>query len=451
MSHPPETSRQSVTMPDTFPVVTEGLSADTSRLSDEERDRGSRQALLAQLPARAAAALVVGVVQLAILYALPGRGDVLQLAGVTAVYLVLVVLCAALVRARAQVGSTAVTAVLALDLAFVFIVTAVSTSPAHYERALFGTMIVIHVANFYFGRRQAWRVVVMGFIGYIVLTLAASARGLPVDRVEEIWTLGIGLLGTLLIVAQAGHVRRRLHTIVTLFERAEQGDFSHTYDEEGDQRHDAITRVGRAYNRVRTQLASMVLSDSLTGCLNRRGFEQALAREISRASRAGTELALLVLDLDHFKMVNDTHGHPAGDEVLRAAGRLLLQTARVGDIVARVGGEEFAVLLPTTGVDGGLHFASRLCDLVRAHPFSIAAHAPPIRVTTSIGVAAVAPRNTRESGGDGAVLARHADMALYAAKRTGRDRARQWDPELDIMPRTSGAPDVGDMIPLGLA
>jgi diguanylate cyclase (GGDEF)-like protein len=349
------------------------------------------------------------------------------------------------------VGSTAVTAVLALDLAFVFIVTAVSTSPAHYERALFGTMIVIHVANFYFGRRQAWRVVVMGFIGYIVLTLAASARGLAVDRVEEIWTLGIGLLGTLLIVAQAGHVRRRLHTIVTLFERAEQGDFSHTYDEEGDQRHDAITRVGRAYNRVRTQLASMVLSDSLTGCLNRRGFEQALAREISRASRAGTELALLVLDLDHFKTVNDTHGHPAGDEVLRAAGRLLLQTARVGDIVARVGGEEFAVLLPTTGVDGGLHFASRLCDLVRAHPFSIAAHAPAIRVTTSIGVAAVAPRNTRESSGDGAVLARHADMALYAAKRTGRDRARQWDPELDIMPRTSGAREVGDMIPLGLA
>jgi diguanylate cyclase (GGDEF)-like protein len=452
MSHDREAASRSVTMSDTFPVVTtEVLSADALRVSDEERDRASREALLSQLPARVIAGLVAGLVQLAILYALPGRGDMRQLIAATVLYLVLVMLFAAIVRSRPRVNPAMVSAALAMDLGYVFVATAVSTSPAHYERALFGTMIVIHIANFYFGRRQAWRVVGMGFVGYILLTMLASARGLPVDRVEEIWTLGVGLLGTLLIIAQAGHVRRRLRTIVTLFERAEQGDFSHTYDEEADQRHDAITRVGRAYNRVRTQLASMVLSDPLTGCLNRRGFEQALAREISRASRAGTELALLVLDLDHFKTVNDTHGHPAGDEVLRAAGRLLLQTARVGDIVARVGGEEFAVLLPTTGADGGLHFASRLCDLVRSHPFAIAAQAPAIRVTTSIGVAAVAPRNSRESGSDGAVLARHADMALYAAKRTGRDRARRWDPELDMVPRTSGAPDVGDMIPLGLA
>jgi diguanylate cyclase (GGDEF)-like protein len=194
-----------------------------------------------------------------------------------------------------------------------------------------------------------------------------------------------------------------------------------------------------------------VLSDPLTGCANRRGFEQALAREISRASRAGTELALLVLDLDHFKLVNDTYGHPGGDEVLRATGRLLLEAARIGDIVARVGGEEFAVLLPATSADGALHFASRLCEVVRTHGFVLALDGGTIRVTTSIGVAAVAPRNARESANEATVLTRRSDMALYAAKRSGRDRARAWTSDLETLPRPSGPHVLDEVHPLGLA
>jgi diguanylate cyclase (GGDEF)-like protein len=159
-----------------------------------------------------------------------------------------------------------------------------------------------------------------------------------------------------------------------------------------------------------------------------------------------------VLDLDNFKQVNDTYGHPAGDEVLRATGRLLQQAARVGDIVARVGGEEFAILLPATGAEGGMTFATRLCEMVRAHPVPIASDCPSIRVTTSIGVAAVAPRNTRESGGDAGVLARHADMALYAAKREGRDNARTWSPQLETLPRSSPPQGLDDHeMPIGLA
>jgi diguanylate cyclase (GGDEF)-like protein len=382
---------------------------------------------------------------------LPGQGEPIAFALALVGYLLALAATTAWVRSRRSASPALVTAALLQDLAFVYLATALSTSPAHYERSLFGTMVIIQVANFYFGRRQAWRVFTAGVVGYLALIVRANALALPIEQVEELWTLVIGAMGTILVIAQAGHVRRRLRTIVTLFERAEQGDFTHTYDEAADQRHDAITRVGRAYNRVRAQLSSMVLSDPLTGCLNRRGFEQALTREISRASRAGTELALLVLDLDHFKLVNDTYGHPAGDEVLRTTARLLLQTARVGDIVARVGGEEFAILLPATRAEGALHFAQRLCDIVREHSVSVVLNSQPIRVTTSIGVASVAPRNTRDSAGDATVLARHADIALYAAKRSGRDQARPWNTELEILPRTSDPQGLEDAAPLGLA
>jgi diguanylate cyclase (GGDEF)-like protein len=207
-------------------------------------------------------------------------------------------------------------------------------------------------------------------------------------------------------------------------------------------RPDAITRVGRAYNRVRSQLASMVLTDPLTGCLNRRGFDQALAREVARSARAGSDLALLALDLDHFKMINDTYGHIAGDEVLRAAGALLIQAGRAGDVVARTGGEEFAVLLPDTSAAGAFQFASRLCEIVRAHTFPAPAPgADPIRVTTSIGVVAGAPQL---DGDFAALFSARADIALYAAKRSGRDRVRAWSTHLNATEDEHGIPAVAD-------
>jgi diguanylate cyclase (GGDEF)-like protein len=243
-----------------------------------------------------------------------------------------------------------------------------------------------------------------------------------------VWTLVIGAAGTALVIANAGDVRRRLRAIVALFERAEEGDFSGEYDEAADLRPDAITRVGRAYNRVRIHLASMVLTDPLTGCLNRRGFDHALAREVARSSRSGSSLALLALDLDHFKEINDTLGHLVGDEVLRAAGVLLNHACRTGDVVARTGGEEFTLLLPDTDAPGAFQFASRLCELVRGHAFPPAAAAGDvIRITTSIGVVAGAPEPRADFA---ALFSARADVALYVAKRSGRDRARAWSPDV---------------------
>ena len=151
-------------------------------------------------------------------------------------------------------------------------------------------------------------------------------------------------------------------------------------------------------------------TDPLTGLFNRRGAEAAAARERSRAERAGAPLSLVVFDIDHFKRVNDTHGHAAGDLVLRAVADVLTAEARVTDVIARWGGEEFLAVLPG-GIDGARSYAER----TRA---AVAALEVPVTwpLTLSAGVAELALGEPFE-----AALAR-ADARLYEAKRTGRDR-----------------------------
>src|SRR5437868_13684295 len=224
-----------------------------------------------------------------------------------------------------------------------------------------------------------------------------------------------------------GRLRKRLSKIVELFERAEEGDFQGEYDTSADGRPDAVTLVGRVYNRVRVQLMSMVQTDPLTNCMNRRGFEQSLALDMVRSSRAGSELSLLALDLDHFKSINDSRGHVVGDAVLRDVGALLQQTARAGDIVARTGGEEFSILLPDTPGNGAFHLANRLCDTFRDHVFRV--NNKEIRLTMSIGVVSTdgdRPLVAERGKNIAEEMKIRADEALYAAKRTGRDRVRAW-------------------------
>jgi diguanylate cyclase (GGDEF)-like protein len=433
MNAPPVFDRGPVTLSRLF--TPQALASVPAAPSDAGRDAAAALVLSAQARSRIGAALCVTVVQLAIVYWLRGSANPATLLGITFGYAAFSGALAIAVGRIGRASPATVTFALTGDLAFIFAVTVAGTTPTHYERSLFGAMIIIHLANFYFGRRQAWRMVVLSVLAYLLLIAIASRRTLAIDQVEELWTLAIGAGGTALVIVNAGHVRRRLRAIVALFEQAEEGDFSGEYDEAADLRPDAITRVGRAYNRVRTHLASMVLSDPLTGCLNRRGLDQALAREVARASRSGSALALLALDLDHFKQINDTHGHLVGDDVLRAAGALLNQACRTGDVVARTGGEEFAVLLPDTDAAGAFQFASRLCDLVRLHPFPAPApDADPIRITTSIGVVASAP----EPRGDfTALFSARADVALYVAKRSGRDRVRAWSAYLGAVEEAS--------------
>jgi diguanylate cyclase len=165
-------------------------------------------------------------------------------------------------------------------------------------------------------------------------------------------------------------------------------------------------------------LCELSSRDALTGLANRRQFELALAREIDRVARAGEPALLLMIDIDHFKRVNDSRGHLAGDRVLQAVALRLLDCVRPMDTVARYGGEEFAIILPNCPPTFGLAVAERIRHQVEQQPVAIEGGAP-ISVTISLG-GAYAPQWVRSTATKW--LAR-ADQQLYRAKTEGRNRA----------------------------
>lgn len=158
------------------------------------------------------------------------------------------------------------------------------------------------------------------------------------------------------------------------------------------------------------------LRDALTGAYNRRYLEESLPRELARAARRGRPLSLLAIDIDHFKRINDGCGHDAGDAVLSRVAALMAARSREEDIVCRVGGEEFLLIMPETDLATAARRADQLREAIRGCRFEFDGRALP-QVTVSIGVA-----QWSGVGRDGSALKTAADRALYAAKRDGRDR-----------------------------
>lgn len=167
-----------------------------------------------------------------------------------------------------------------------------------------------------------------------------------------------------------------------------------------------------------TKLELENITDPLLGIYNRRYMEQRLQEEVSRANRYATPLSLCIIDIDDFKRVNDSFGHPVGDKVLRRLSDLLRERMRDVDLFARYGGEEFVVLLPSTGAEDAYVFADRMRQLVADASLSGTAEGlPDIRCTVSIGVT-----TSSRSKLTGTELLREADDALYQAKNGGRNR-----------------------------
>lgn len=171
--------------------------------------------------------------------------------------------------------------------------------------------------------------------------------------------------------------------------------------------------------RMNGELAALALQDSLTGLANRRRFDAALDEEYSRAMRNETQLALVILDVDHFKKYNDHYGHPQGDECLKKISQTLkAASTRPGDLVARYGGEEFAILLPGTSIAGAGAVAERVRLAIQAMNIEHAENSGGV-VTISAGVTSMIPSRKFNSPPD---LIQTADQALYEAKESGRNR-----------------------------
>lgn len=346
---------------------------------------------------------------------------------VTAVYALLVLVLRAWVQKTRRAGHTMSTLMVTADLVVVFWLVFLLAKPENYHLGLLLALFSLQLTHVYFGRSPALLMLAATAAAYLLLNDIAQRHGALVSWNDVLITLSIFGAGSLLVTRVQSNLHERLGTLVSIFERAEEGDFGSSYDVAADQRPDAITTVGRAYNRMRTQLASIVLTDPLSGCFNRRGFEQQYRRELARAARTHTDVALLALDLDHFKQVNDTHGHLVGDQVISEVGEQLRASARTDDVVARTGGEEFMILAPNTSLDGAQHLALRIVESFRRRVFV----EPKPRITLTVSVGVVADSVPNESIAED--LRARADEALYAAKRSGRNRVVMWSSGLDAL------------------
>ena len=214
--------------------------------------------------------------------------------------------------------------------------------------------------------------------------------GMEKDEDAESKGLTIGASDYILKPIKEPVVRARINTQLTLVERS------------------------RALEKANAELTRQAMTDSLTNCFNRRYFMNAADMELSRMKRHGYPVVVAMIDIDHFKRINDTYGHEVGDEVLAVVAQCCDETVRYEDTLGRLGGEEFAVLLPVADSDGAYGVLERLRQTVEGLAFP---NAPDLTVTVSIGIAEL---EGSDMAIDGAL--KRADDAMYKAKKAGRNR-----------------------------
>ena len=277
--------------------------------------------------------------------------------------------------------------------------------PLWISVGLFLTILVNHALT---GGLQGILLGLMAFASGALASTALVAFHVSTDTDGLVTLFSIIALAVYLslIGIESFRYAQQLHQVQSTLDRQKM-----TLEEANAALHNQIQKI----DDLREKLREQANRDSLTGLFNRRYLEGTLERERARCRREGAPLTMLMIDVDHFKMVNDDYGHQAGDEVLRVLGKLLLENARTEDIVCRYGGEEFLLVLPKMPLDIALDRAAQLLKFVQET--SVSYGEMRIRTTVSIGVA------TTPAHADSAeALLKCADKALYQAKARGRNR-----------------------------
>jgi diguanylate cyclase (GGDEF)-like protein len=384
------------------------------------RDGAARlqQALASQQMVR-----IGGMIALAVAATLIRDGNLVAIAAaavISGLYLT-TILRAGTVAGHADASFRGITAFLAVADAFAVTAMCALAAAGGSTETLLWILIAGGVAApamaFAFGETAGILSVVffaVGYIGTALLYAGLSVGG--VTGMTSIATVTLWSTGVWLITRHFGGLRERLDWLRTYAKLAEVGDIGTSDMISTSEGSDDFALLARSFEAVHSRLYEQIGSDPLTGCANRRGLEKQLLGVCRLARRREGVVAVAAIDIDHFKDINDSHGHPEGDRVLRQLATIMMNTARDSDTVARLGGDEFVIILPDSDMLGTKVFAERLRERVRGSTFG-----PPgagLSITISIGVAVGEGKAQLEPDR----LLGNADQALYDAKAGGRNR-----------------------------
>lgn len=392
---------------ETSPEIREALARDQAELQ-KEVILWQRWVRLFAIVAASAAILLTNRVSLQVF---------LILLGIAGGYAAVVLLTGWFVQRRQAMRASPVLPALLVtaDLVAMGALFYMTTVPLASNRFLILSALTAPLAAFYFGTPLGAYAALLAAAVYLLIgqILPSFVEG---PRPISVWAnIALYGLSASVMVYTFGRFRARMNQIRLFCKIVEEGDLTGSL-ELSSANPDDLTLLARSFDAMRNGLAEQIGTDALTGCLNRRALESRLRADWRLAKRRGTHIALAAIDLDHFKQINDTKGHPVGDIVLQQLAGIMKSTARDTDAVARFGGDEFLILLPDTGWQGALTFAERLRR--RVDDFTFGPPGNPMTITISVGVALA--RGTDPISPE--ELLKEADRSLYKAKQQGRNR-----------------------------
>jgi diguanylate cyclase (GGDEF)-like protein len=307
---------------------------------------------------------------------------------------------------------------LAADIATLGGFVYLTSPPTQAHRILLFGFLSTQLGVFYFGRRHGTVAAALAIIAYLLVAIGGRpfVAGAPPSTLAAAFNATLFALLSTVLIHTFGSFRERMAALRSYCKAVEYGNGAALPPVGTERWPDELTLLARSFQSMHARLAEQLGSDPLTGCMNRRTLESRLREDLRQSRRRSSTVAVVAIDLDHFKNINASKGHEIGDMVLGQVAGIMKATARDTDSLGRFGGDEFVIVLPDTGWQGALTFAERLRR--RVDDFNFGTPGASLGLTVSIGVAL-------GRGGEAVTadsLLKEAEDALQKAKTAGRNR-----------------------------